>query len=58
MTLAAALFGFLPAIWLAYALDQGLSGVWFGLALFTLIRLVFLLVRWRGARWAVLGATR
>jgi putative MATE family efflux protein len=58
MTLAAALLGFLPAIWLAYALDWGLSGVWFGLALFTLIRLVFLLVRWRGARWAVLGATR
>jgi len=58
MTLAAALFGFLPAIWLAYALDWGLSGVWFGLALFTLIRLVFLLVRWRGTRWTVLGATR
>ncbi|GAA3907521.1 MATE family efflux transporter [Actinoplanes auranticolor] len=58
MTLAAALLGFLPAIWLAYALDRGLAGVWFGLALFTLIRLVFLLVRWRGARWAVLGATR
>jgi putative MATE family efflux protein len=58
MTLAAAVFGFLPAIWLAYALDWGLSGVWAGLALFTLIRLVFLLIRWRGARWAVLGATR
>ena len=58
MTLAAAVFGFLPAIWLAYALDWGLSGVWAGLALFTLIRLVFLLTRWRGARWAVLGATR
>ena len=58
MTLAAALVGFLPAIWLADALDWGLSGVWFGLALFTLIRLVFLLIRWRGARWAVLGATR
>jgi Na+-driven multidrug efflux pump len=58
MTLAAALFGFLPAIWLAYALDWGLSGVWFGLALFTLIRLIFILIRWRGARWAVLGATR
>jgi putative MATE family efflux protein len=58
MTLAAALLGFLPAIWLAYALDWGLSGVWFGLALFTGIRLVFLLVRWRGTRWAVLGVTR
>ncbi|MFI7544619.1 MATE family efflux transporter [Actinoplanes sp. NPDC049599] len=58
MTLAAALLGFLPAIWLAYALGWGLAGVWFGLALFMLIRLVFLLVRWRGTRWAVLGATR
>ena len=58
MTLAAALFGFLPAIWLAYALNWGLSGVWFGLALFTLIRLIFILIRWRGARWAVLGVTR
>jgi len=58
MTLAAALLGFLPAIWLAYAFGWGLSGVWFGLALFTLIRLVFLLVRWRGTRWAVLGAIR
>jgi putative MATE family efflux protein len=58
MTLAAALLGFLPAIWLAYVWNWGLSGVWFGLALFTLIRLVFLLIRWRGARWAVLGATR
>jgi putative MATE family efflux protein len=58
MTLAAALLGFLPAIWLAYALGWGLAGVWFGLALFTLIRLVMLLIRWRGARWAVLGAIR
>jgi putative MATE family efflux protein len=58
MTLAAALLGFLPAIWLAYALDWGLAGVWFGLALFTLIRLVMILIRWRGSRWAVLGAIR
>jgi putative MATE family efflux protein len=58
MTLAAALLGFLPAIWSAYAFNWGLSGVWFGLALFMLIRLVFIVIRWRGARWAVLGATR
>ncbi|MEU7902014.1 MATE family efflux transporter [Actinoplanes sp. NPDC049118] len=58
MTLAAALFGFLPAIWMAYALDRGLAGVWFGLALFMLIRLVFIVIRWRGSHWAVLGATR
>jgi putative MATE family efflux protein len=58
VTLAAALAGFLPAIWLAYALDLGLGGVWAGLGLFTVVRLVTLLWRWRSARWAVLGATR
>jgi putative MATE family efflux protein len=58
LTLVAALVGFLPAIWLAYALDLGLGGVWAGLGLFTLVRLGTLLWRWRGARWAVLGATR
>jgi putative MATE family efflux protein len=58
LTLAAALLGFLPAIWLAYALRLGLGGVWAGLGLFTLVRLALLLWRWRGARWAVLGATR
>ena len=54
----AALAGFLPAIWLAYAFDLGLGGVWAGLGLFTMVRFVMLLHRWRSARWAVLGATR
>jgi putative MATE family efflux protein len=58
VTLAAALAGFLPAIWLAYAFDLGLGGVWAGLGLLTLIRLGLLLWRWRSARWAVLGAVR
>jgi putative MATE family efflux protein len=58
VTIVAALAGFLPAIWLAYALDLGLGGVWAGLGLFTMVRFVMLLVRWRSARWAVLGATR
>jgi MATE family, multidrug efflux pump len=58
LTLAAALGGFLPAIWLAYAWDLGLGGVWAGLGLFTLVRLVTLVWRWRSARWAVLGASR
>jgi putative MATE family efflux protein len=58
VTLAAALAGFLPAIWLAYAFDLGLGGVWAGLGLLTLIRLALLLWRWRSARWAVLGAVR
>jgi putative MATE family efflux protein len=58
VTLAAALGGFLPAIWLAHAFDWGLGGVWAGLGLLTVIRLAFLTHRWRGARWAVPGATR
>ena len=58
ITLASALLGFLPAIWLAYALDLGLGGVWAGLALFILIRFATMVLRWRSARWAVVGATR
>ena len=58
VTIVAALAGFLPAIWLAYALDLGLGGVWAGLGLFTMVRFVMLIARWRSARWAVLGATR
>jgi putative MATE family efflux protein len=58
LTIVAALGGFLPAIWAAYALDLGLGGVWAGLGTFTLIRLVALLWRLRSPRWAVVGATR
>jgi putative MATE family efflux protein len=58
VTLVATLAGFLPAIWLAYAFDLGLGGVWAGLGLLTVIRLALLLWRWRSARWAVLGAVR
>jgi putative MATE family efflux protein len=58
LTLASALLGFLPAIWLAYGLDLGLGGVWAGLGLFILLRFVTTVWRWRSDRWAVLGATR
>jgi len=58
LTLVATLGGFLPAIWLAYALDLGLGGVWAGLTLFIVIRLVALLLRMRSGRWAVVGAVR
>ncbi|WIM95394.1 MATE family efflux transporter [Actinoplanes oblitus] len=57
-TILAALLGFLPMIWLAYALDLGLGGVWAGLGLFTFVRLVATVSRWRSARWAVVGVTR
>ncbi|WP_433130616.1 MATE family efflux transporter [Micromonospora sp. CA-240977] len=58
LTIVAALGGFLPAIWLAYALDLGLGGIWAGLTLFVVIRLVALLLRLRSDNWAVTGAVR
>lgn len=58
LTIVAALGGFLPAIWLAYALDLGLGGIWAGLTVFVVIRLVALLLRLRNGRWAVTGAVR
>ncbi|GIE84185.1 MATE family efflux transporter [Actinoplanes regularis] len=57
-TILGALLGFLPMIWLAYAFDLGLAGVWAGLALFVLVRLVATVARWRSPRWLVVGATR
>jgi len=58
ITIVAALGFFLPAIWLAYGLRLGLGGVWAGLTLFIVVRLVGLLLRLRGDRWAVGGAVR
>ncbi|MGK5673571.1 MATE family efflux transporter [Micromonospora sp. URMC 106] len=58
LTIVAALGGFLPAIWLAYGLDLGLGGIWAGLTLFVVIRLVALLLRLRSGAWAVVGAVR
>lgn len=58
LTILAALGGFLPAIWLAYGLDLGLGGIWAGLTLFVVLRLVALLLRLRSGAWAVVGAVR
>ncbi|MFB9234375.1 MATE family efflux transporter [Plantactinospora siamensis] len=58
LTIVAALGGFLPAIWTAYALDLGLGGIWAGLTLFVMIRLAALLLRLRSGHWAVPGAVR
>jgi putative MATE family efflux protein len=58
LTLVATLGGFLPAIWIAYAVDLGLGGVWAGLTLFVVVRLVAQLARMRSGRWAVVGAVR
>ena len=56
-TLLAAVVGFLPLIWASLAFRWGLAGIWSGLAAFMLVRLVAVLLRVRGGRWAVTGVT-
>ncbi|MFI5834472.1 MATE family efflux transporter [Micromonospora sp. NPDC051300] len=58
LTIVAAFGAFLPAIWLAYGLDLGLGGIWAGLTLFVVLRLVALLLRLRSGAWVVVGAVR
>jgi putative MATE family efflux protein len=54
-TLASALFGFLPLIWLSLVFGWGLLGIWSGLTTFMVLRLAF--VGWRAfsGRWLVAG---
>ena len=55
LTIGGALGGFLPVIWAGYLLDLGLAGIWAGLAVFMLVRLVGLVHRLRSPQWTVLG---
>ena len=57
-TLGSAALGFLPLIWASLGFGWGLTGIWTGLSLFMVLRLVFVLVRWRSGNWAVTGAVR
>ncbi|MEC3977492.1 MATE family efflux transporter [Amycolatopsis sp. H20-H5] len=57
-TLASAALGFLPLIWASLAFDWGLTGIWTGLSLFMVLRLVAVVFRWRSGQWAVVGAVR
>jgi Na+-driven multidrug efflux pump len=43
-------------IWLSLAFGWGLVGIWTGLTLLLLFRLISLLWRVRSGRWAVIGA--
>src|SRR6202042_2808138 len=54
-TVVSALAGFLPPIWLSLVFDWGLAGIWSGLTMFIVLRLIF--VGWRvvSGRWAVAG---
>ncbi|MDA3624353.1 MATE family efflux transporter [Saccharopolyspora sp. WRP15-2] len=57
-TLLSAFIGYLPLIWLSLAFDWGLAGIWTGLSMFMVLRLITLLLRARSGRWAITGATR
>jgi putative MATE family efflux protein len=57
-TLLAAVAGFLPLIWLSLGFGWGLAGIWTGLSMFMLLRLVAVLTRLRSEAWAVPGAVR
>lgn len=55
-TVLSALVGFLPLVWLSLVFGWGLAGIWSGLTMFMLLRLLF--VGWRAlsGRWAVTGS--
>jgi putative MATE family efflux protein len=54
-TVVSALVGFLPLTWLSLAFGWGLAGIWSGLSMFIVLRLIF--VGWRAlsGRWVVTG---
>ncbi len=56
-TVVSALVGFLPLVWLALLLHWGLTGIWSGLSMFIVLRLVFVGARALSGRWAVTGTT-
>ncbi|MBO0854650.1 MAG: MATE family efflux transporter [Nocardia sp.] len=55
-TMAAALTGFLPVIWLALGLNWGITGIWSGLSAFIVLRMVAVGLRARSSRWTRIGA--
>ena len=58
LTLVAGLLAFCPMIWLSLALHWGLTGIWAGLTMFVVVRLVGIGARVRSGQWAVPGAPR
>ncbi|WP_051111105.1 MATE family efflux transporter [Rhodococcus rhodnii] len=55
-TLLCAITGFLPLIWLSLAFGWGLVGIWSGLTLFVVLRMVAVVWRFRSNRWSIEGA--
>jgi Na+-driven multidrug efflux pump len=54
-TVVGALVGFLPLIWLSLAYGWGLAGIWSGLSIFVVLRLIFVSWRTLSGRWLVTG---
>ena len=52
LTFASVILGYLPGVFLAYALDWGLTGVWAGLAAFIALRTVSVVYRFKSMKWA------
>lgn len=57
VTVASAVVGFLPLIWLSLTFGWGLAGIWAGLSAFIGLRLVFGIWRALSGRWAVAGVS-
>jgi Na+-driven multidrug efflux pump len=57
ITIGSAVVGFLPLSLLSGLLGWGLAGVWSGLTLFVVLRLVGVLARVAGNRWLTAPAT-
>jgi putative MATE family efflux protein len=57
-SLASAALGFLPLIWASLGFGWGLAGIWTGLSLFMVLRLLAVVWRWRSGDWALTGAVR
>ncbi|EME19673.1 MATE family efflux transporter [Rhodococcus triatomae] len=55
-TLGCAAVGFLPLIWLSLVFDWGLAGIWTGLTVFMVLRMLAVVWRTSSGRWAVGGA--
>lgn len=50
-TIASVILGFLPPVWLTAFFGWGLSGVWCGLLGMMVLRLGFVILRYRGTAW-------
>lgn len=56
-TIASALIGFIPVVWLSLAFDWGIGGVWVGLASFIALRAVAVVLRFQSMKWAESAST-